>query len=345
MKKEILYYLEFFKDSVVNGVVQKITRKTEPPRLIDPPTQSGWTESFDGTRIYWELHKPENNAHKPPAVFCYGLVCSMNQWRKQIERYKKERPVILFDYRGHHKSETPKDIRQINISALARDLGSVLNALDMEKPVHVWGHSMGVNVAIEFAVQEPKRVKSLVLCCGSPTNPFSNMFDSNLLDKMMNPLLGQYEKSPQVFNTLWSLFLLEPRMAEWVSMIAGFNAKASDKKDIEVYARAVASIEPKVFFSLLTNLSKGNTQNILAQVKAPALVIAGAQDHITPIRVQKSLAGLLNTSEYTEIPLGSHNVQLDFGEYVCLKAEEFWQKNKLEEESTQPKRASKKKSV
>ena len=254
MKNEIRYYFEFLKESVL----KKLNSRDEAPRVIPPPHKSGWTKSYDETQIYWEVFEPQeiqdSQNPKPAIVLCYGLVCSMNQWRKQIERYSQNRRVILFDYRGHHRSETPSDSSQINISALARDLSSVLKATEESGPVHVWGHSMGVSVAIEFAVQEPERVKSLVLCCGSPTNPFANMFDSNLLDKAMKPLLSTYQNNSKVYDTIWSLFLAEPRMAEFVSMIAGFNAKASDKQDIQVYAKAVASVQPRAFFSLLSDL-------------------------------------------------------------------------------------------
>jgi pimeloyl-ACP methyl ester carboxylesterase len=59
-------------------------------------------------------------------------------------------------------------------------------------------------------------------------------------------------------------------------------------------------------------------------------VVAGALDRVTPSSEQQALAALLPKSKYVEIPAGSHNVQLDFGEYVGLKVEEFWRERKLE---------------
>ena len=59
-------------------------------------------------------------------------------------------------------------------------------------------------------------------------------------------------------------------------------------------------------------------------------IIAGAKDYITPKESQRRLSERLASSEYIEIPAGPHNVQIDFGEYVCLKVEDslkrrsFW---------------------
>ena len=71
------------------------------------------------------------------------------------------------------------------------------------------------------------------------------------------------------------------------------------------------------------------TKGIVPRVRTPALVIAGSKDLITPPVNQKNLSQLLPDAEFAEIPTGSHNVQLDFGEYVGLKVEEFWKRRKL----------------
>lgn len=308
------------------------SRRKEVPNLLPPFVDSGIIKSFDETPIYWERRGPSvEESKKTPMFFCYGLVCSMNQWRFQIERYSQDRPCFTLDYRGHHKSGTPREKSALNLSAIGRDISAVIKANSIKGPLHFWGHSMGANVALEFATQEPARVKSLLLVCGTPQNPFKNMFHTPALDNFVSPLLKTHEKQPEIIEKLWKVFLSEPRLAKWISSLAGFNAQASKDADREAYALAVANIDPGVFFPLLRELTKGMTRNILPQVKNPALVVAGSKDFITPAEVQMDLAKSLPRGEYAEIPLGSHNVQLDFGEYLCLKVEEFWSRNKLDD--------------
>ncbi|MBS1984887.1 MAG: alpha/beta hydrolase [Bdellovibrionales bacterium] len=305
---------------------------TPPERLIPPAAQSGFAKSFDGTRIYWELHGPQPQADGPvPLLFCYGLVCSMNQWRYQLARYSPQRPCILFDYRGHHNSESPADEKRMNLSALAKDATAVLDALEIIQPVHVWGHSLGVDVALEIAAAEPDRCRSLVLCCGTVQNPFKEMFGTDIFDKILTPALGFYSSQPEAFDTVWKVLLARPGLMETSARFLGFNLDGSSlRSDVHSYSQSVASVPPRTFFLLLRELSKGMTQGLVPKVYTPSLVFAGTKDYVTPIAQIRNFAEALPRGQFVEIPAGSHNAHLDFGDYVCLKTEEFWERLKLD---------------
>jgi pimeloyl-ACP methyl ester carboxylesterase len=254
----------------------------------------------------------------------------MNQWRAQIEFFQNKNPCLLLDYRGHHKSEYPQDARSMNLSALAKDAAAVVKAKIPEgKNVHVWGHSMGCSVALELALAEPELCRSLVLCCGSVENPFRRMFGMSVLEHVMQYLLGLFHNNKEIFYKAWNILMSKPDFARYVVMFAGFNRQAVESDDIDTYVKAVASIAPKAFFPLMIEMTKGHTHNILPKISTQSLVVAGASDYVTPPANQQALARDLLNAEYFQIPAGSHNVQLDFGEYVCLKAQEFWKKHDL----------------
>ncbi|NCN26508.1 alpha/beta hydrolase [bacterium] len=302
------------------------------PRLIPQARESGFIEGFDGCRIYWELHGPTPSETKnSPQLFCYGLACSMNQWRAQLNHFKNTHPCILFDYRGHHKSDFPSDPRGMNLSALAKDAARVLKHLvPDQRRAHIWGHSMGANVAIELAFADPGLCRSLVLCCGSADNPFKRMFHSNAFEKYVQPIFNFFPNNKEYFYAAWKALLSRPEIGRHIVMFAGFNRAAIKSEDVDTYVRAVAAVHPKTFFPLIIEMTKGNTQNILSRILTPTLVVAGGADLVTPPDNQRNLARDLPNAEYFEIPTGSHNVQLDFGDYVCLKAEEFWIKQELD---------------
>lgn len=302
-------------------------------RLLPDAIESGYATSFDGTPIFWERHGPgldDPNALRP-LIFCYGLVCSMNQWRHQIERYSAAgHPCILLDYRGHHRSGNPADLQLLNISALAKDVSAVVHHLEIKKPLQVWGHSMGCNVVIEFAIAEPELCQSLVLCCGTPDNPFNQMLGSQIPAKLSEKLFDFMKSYPEPILKAWDVFRARPAMTHISAYLAGFNTSASTRDDIQAYAEAVCDVSSETFFALLEDMSRGHTRAVLPRVKVPALVVAGALDRVTPPSEQRALAELLPDATYVEIPAGSHNVQLDFGEYVGLKVEEFWRKRGLD---------------
>jgi pimeloyl-ACP methyl ester carboxylesterase len=150
-----------------------------------------------------------------------------------------------------------------------------------------------------------------------------------ILNKLIDPLLEKTEKTPEPFYAFWDLFRYKPQIARVVAQIAGFNTDTSTKADVETYARAVCEIRSETFLQLIRELNRGATKNILARIHTPAAVLSGALDHVTPISEQKDLAEKLPDATYMEIPAGSHNVQLDFGEYVGLKVEGWWRERSL----------------
>jgi pimeloyl-ACP methyl ester carboxylesterase len=312
-------------------VAKWTTRPRAPERLIPEPAEKGFISSFDGTEIYWERHGPSpRDSDATPMIFCYGLVCSFNQWRYQLTRYSKERPCYVFDYRGHGKSAEPTDMDRINLSALAKDAAAVIKVHGNRRPFIVWGHSMGASVALELAVAEPELCKALVLCCASVDNPFKHMFGTPAFDVGMKALLRHFPENTELFYSTWKRFMSVPLLTKIVVKVAGFNADASTDEDVETYVNAVSANPARTFFPLIIEMSRGITAQILEKVRVPSVVVAGAKDHITPRDTQHYVADRLVDSDYVEIPAGSHNVQLDFGEYVSLKVEDslkrrsFW---------------------
>ncbi len=296
------------------------------PRFFSEPVSSGYVKSFDGIQIYWEHFGLDLDSKKTPIFFFYGLACSKHQWRTMAEIYIKDHPIIFMDYRGHHRSENiPNEMTTLNMSHLARDAIAVLKHLDVEK-THIFAHSMGCNVALELCFQEPKLVESLVLVAGSAQNPFSKMLGLNFLDKVISPALESFTHNKESFYLFWRWLLKHKLAIKLVVSLTGFNKKAVENQDVDTYLDSVASVSPRVFFELLRELSRGSTEALLPRIKAPTLVVSGGNDQVTPPLIQQKLAENLENAEYFMIPLGSHNVQLEFSDYLRRKIDEFWQK-------------------
>jgi len=100
----------------------------------------------------------------PTVVFLHGLVMD----NLSSFYYTLANPVaaagadvVLYDLRGHGRSERPPSGYAVTDSVA--DLGALLDALDLDGPVHLVGNSYGGTVALAFAVAHPDRVASLVL--------------------------------------------------------------------------------------------------------------------------------------------------------------------------------------
>ena len=69
--------------------------------------------------------------------------------------------LISYDARGHGQSDPAPDPAGYDYADLAADLGAVLRALEIERPVLV-GSSMGAATAMAFALADPTAVSALV---------------------------------------------------------------------------------------------------------------------------------------------------------------------------------------
>jgi len=73
----------------------------------------------------------------------------------------KDMEVVLYDQRGHGRSQRPGDGYTVEQSVA--DLTGLLDELGIDGPVHLLGNSYGALVAIETALAHPGRVASLAL--------------------------------------------------------------------------------------------------------------------------------------------------------------------------------------
>lgn len=280
------------------------------------PLSRGYAESFDGTKIFYT-----SEGEGVPIVFCYGLLCSTLHWTYQIEHFRKTHRCIWFDYRGHQNSDVPKDLKSLTVKNLARDLEAVLDELKIDKAV-LLAHSMGVNVALEFAHRNPKRVHGLVLANGAAQRPLETLFSHNAFLTGFKLLKKTYQSSPDLVSKLWRLQKNNP-ISQALIAYGGFNPHLTSKQDIAMYVDQVAEIDPSIFIHLIENYHKHDAQAWLHTLKTPTLLISGAQDKVTPPEQQELMQQLLPDARLESVRHGSHCPQMDMPEIVNKKIEKF----------------------
>src|SRR5690606_18775775 len=89
--------------------------------------------------------------------------------------------VLIHDYRAHFNSAGGHDLASVTFANIAEDLKEMLDDLGAKQTLHL-GHSMGVNVTLEFARRYPKGMLGMVLISGTVIPPTDIMFDSNFFD-------------------------------------------------------------------------------------------------------------------------------------------------------------------
>lgn len=116
--------------------------------------ESGFLET-NGARIYYEV-----DGEGEPLLFIHAGVANLRMWDEQVGAFKDRYRVIRYDTRGFGRTETGavEFSNRADIAALLDHLG--------EASAHVVGFSRAGSIAIDFAIEYPDRVRSLVIGAG-----------------------------------------------------------------------------------------------------------------------------------------------------------------------------------
>ncbi len=285
--------------------------------------KTGYFKSFDGTKIYYETR-----GSGKPIVFVYGIACLMNHWHPQVNYYSENYQTICFDFRGHQKSEIPIDDANVSIDALARDTHALLKHLKI-KSASFFGHSFGGQVLLRAYDLFPDVFENLVLVNGFVRDPITGMFGVDIVPKIFEYVKVAQENYPEFLSMFWRASVLNPLAGPLSALAGGFNIKLTSSRDIEVYARGLASLDLGVFIKLFQDMMDYDGSSVLPKVNVPTLIISGDGDNVTPASHQIQLHEQIADSELQRVPYGSHCTQLDLPEFVNLRIDKFFLNHKF----------------
>ena len=139
-----------------------------------------YARTTDGIRIYYEEHGAETPgrqaAARPtgrstarqsrraaaPLALAYGIGGNTDMWAPNTPGLAAGRRLILWEPRGHARSDSPADPARYSFHRWALDLRDLLDHLGLRR-ANVGGLSLGAGIATRFALLYPRRVRSLVV--------------------------------------------------------------------------------------------------------------------------------------------------------------------------------------
>jgi pimeloyl-ACP methyl ester carboxylesterase len=120
------------------------------------------TAALNGIRLYYEVH-----GQGAPLVLMHGFAGTAESWKPQIPDLSARYRLILYDARGHGRSDSPRSADGYCHEIFAEDLRALLDQLDAQTAV-VGGLSMGGVIALTFYFKYPQRVRALILADTGP---------------------------------------------------------------------------------------------------------------------------------------------------------------------------------
>jgi pimeloyl-ACP methyl ester carboxylesterase len=276
----------------------------------------------DGTGIAYEvLGRGEDTI-----VLANGLGGRLYAWEPAIEAFWPNYRLVTWDYRGLFASDTPKSKRKLAVTHHVDDIIAILDEEEIRRAVFV-GWSMGVQVSLDVAASYPERVAGLVLINGTHGHVLSTGFQPIVsipwLSKRLHQILDWLQDNPEVAHQLARI----SRMSElptWAFMRLMAGPRARDLAPlISRYMDDVLGPSFPNYLRLFQELDAHSTYHLLREIEAPALVISGMFDILTPPYQSKDIAKRMPNAEYIRLVRSSHFSMLERPEVVIPAMKHF----------------------
>src|SRR5215831_15326145 len=122
----------------------------------------------DGKKLFHEV-----TGNGRPIIFLHETARTYRSFDLQVAALKDSFQCIAYNARGYPPSDVPGSLASYSQDTAAADVEAVLDARGL-RDAHVVGVSMGSAVALQLALRNGRRVRSLVLCsigAGSDLKP------------------------------------------------------------------------------------------------------------------------------------------------------------------------------
>ena len=247
----------------------------------------------DGLRLYAEAH----GAGIPIAFSC-GYCTTHENFRPQVEPLcRAGARVILWDYRGHGRSESPRQDLPLSMQTVVSDLACVLDWAAPGQPSVVGGLSLGGLVSLHFALAHPARARALVLIDSGPG--FKKAEAQARWAAQIERIAQRLERDGMAafVESRGAATAIGRRRELPAAQAAARAIAAQDARAVAHFGRCVAGPAPSVI-------------DELPRVTQPTLVVVGEEDDAY-LQAAEVMAAKLPHVRRATIPRAGHIVNIE----------------------------------
>lgn len=192
-------------------------------------------------------------------VWAHGLGGTLQAWKVVMDFFQDRYRVLAYDARGHGSSEKPDRPEAYSQDIMVEDMRGIMDVLDINRAI-VGGHSMGANVALNFAIRYPERCIGLIpigIGSGSSDREWWREWWGKLADiaeqEGMEAFLEEMKKLPA-----WGTAFSVPEMAKQITETVLSNSPKAMANTIRGVQRERSSI-----FELVPRLEKLSVETLV----------------------------------------------------------------------------------
>lgn len=242
------------------------------------------TIQFREHRIYVEVHGSGD-----PLVVLNGIMMSTKSWTPFVKQFSQHNQVILLDFLDQGQSSSLAGI-EFNHDIQVEALHAVITQLDLTQ-VSLFGISYGGEIAIQYALKYPQRLKNLLLFNTTAwTSPWLQEVGNAWNYASADPYAYYATTIPVIYSPQFyaeNIAWIQQRKAVLIPVF-------SDPKFISAMVR-------------LTNSSVGyDKRDEISAIEIPTLIVGSEYDFVTPLHEQKYLAQTIPNASFIQIPDCGH---------------------------------------
>jgi pimeloyl-ACP methyl ester carboxylesterase len=263
--------------------------------------------------LHYKLHIPTREAQRAksfrdvggaatvawtPLVLVHGAGGNLMHWPGELRRLPGC-AVVALDLPGHGHSEgttqPPNGDVPEDIGTYAQVVARFAEALNLPRFV-LAGHSMGGAVALELALQRPEMLAGLILVATGARLPVA--------PELLSAIQGDYESAARL-------------MAGWS------QGTRSDPDTMRIYLQRLRELDPQVLYRDYAACNAWDRTANLGRIRAPALVICGDADRMTPLKYGLELQQSIRGAQLVIVPDAGHMVMLEQPALVAWEVQQF----------------------
>ena len=230
----------------------------------------------DGVGIYYEVH-----GSGPTLLLTHGYSSTSAMWQGQIAALSKNHRLVLWDMRGHGRSDYPDDPAAYSEALTVADMAALLDEVGAGSAI-VGGLSLGGYMSLAFYRAHPERVRALLIIDTGPG--FKKDEARDAWNKRAHETGDRFERE--------GLAVLKSASPERSSV---------SHRDASGLARAARG--------MLTQRD-ARVIELLPNIKVPSLIVVGADD--APfLAASDYMAAKISAAKKVVIPAAGHAVNID----------------------------------
>ena len=251
------------------------------------------------------LHYRDDGAGQP-VLFIQGLGVDHRGWSGVTRPLAKRFRCVSYDNRDVGRSTAV--VAAYDVLDMAADAIGLLDALGIAQ-ADIVGVSMGGVIAQEIAIRHPERVRKLVLVTtytsGDPRG--SAIFGGQAL------LRRTLSREDYCRATFWSVYSHQDYRRDdgFIETMIARTAGNDLWQPQDAYERHVRAV------------TSANTENRLHLIAAPTLILAGAEDILTPARFSSALAAGIPNNQLHIVEGAGHGMIWSHPDAVVVAVDDF----------------------